>query len=170
MNAWLISNWLWWWPTIETAIDDARPGDATQLAAVHAASFASDWSEEEIGAFLRDPNVFCLVARRANVFGTKSPIGFVLVRMAADEAEILTVAVAPPHRGRGLGRQLVETALRRLYGERIAACFLEVDGGNVAALALYRRLGFATVGKRKGYYRAGSKPGADALVMRADLR
>jgi ribosomal-protein-alanine N-acetyltransferase len=94
----------------------------------------------------------------------------VLVRTAADEAEVLTVAVRPGHRGRGYGRALMEEALRRLYRERIAACFLEVDEGNVAALALYKRLGFSEVGKRQGYYpSSGDGPGT-ALVMRLQLR
>ena len=93
-----------------------------------------------------------------------------LVRVAADEAEILTIAVATSHRRRGVGRALIEEAMRRLYRDRVACLFLEVDAGNAAALALYHRLRFEKVGERKGYYAHGTVPGATALVMRADLR
>ena len=105
-----------------------------------------------------------------SVFGSRRLLGFVLVRRAADEAEILTIAVRTGQRGRGYGRLLMEEALRRLYRDRVAACFLEVDRGNAAALALYRKLGFAEVGRRKGYYSAPAAGEGTALVMRAQLR
>ena len=93
-----------------------------------------------------------------------------LIRTAADEAEILTLAVSQGQRGRGIGRLLMEEALRRLYRERIASCFLEVDRSNQAAVGLYRSLGFATVGERKGYYRSREGDDGAALVMRVQLR
>ena len=80
------------------------------------------------------------------------------------------IAVAPPHRRHGLGRSLMDAVLRELHGRRTAALFLEVDETNVAALALYRRLGFFEVGKRGGYYPDGGAGPRNALVMRRDLR
>jgi ribosomal-protein-alanine N-acetyltransferase len=97
-------------------------------------------------------------------------VGFVLLRAVAGEAEILTVAVAHSERGRGLGRLLVEEALRRLYREGAAACFLEVDQANQPAMRLYRSLGFEVIGERKGYYRASGPDEGTALVMRVQLR
>ena len=64
----------------------------------------------------------------------------------------------------------MDEALRQLYRERVRSCFLEVDPDNAPAVSLYRSLGFAQVGARKGYYQ---RPGADAgaaLVMRLDLQ
>lgn len=160
------------WPSPPLLVfEEAWAEDTERLAAVHAASFpGAAWSAADLAALLREETVSGIVARRANVFGTRSAVGFVLLRAVADEAEILTIAVAPSHRRRGVGRALVEEAMRRLYRDRIASLFLEVDAGNVAALALYRRLRFEKVGERKGYYAHGTVPGATALVMRADLR
>jgi len=151
--------------------EEAWAEDVERLAGLHAAGFpGAAWNAADLAALLREETVFGVVARRANAFGTRSAVGFVLIRSVADEAEVLTIAVAPSHRRRGVGRALLEEAMRRLYRDRVAHLFLEVDAGNEAALALYRRLKFAKVGERRGYYAHGSVPGATALVMRADLR
>jgi ribosomal-protein-alanine N-acetyltransferase len=168
--AWM-SPWASWWRTPLLAFEEAWSENVERLASIHGAGFpGAAWSAADLAALLREETVFGIVARRANAFGTRSAVGFVLVRTVAGEAEILTIAVAPSHRGRGVGRALVEEAMRRLYRDRVDSLFLEVDAGNTAALALYRRLGFTKVGERKGYYAHGTVPGATALVMRADLR
>ena len=89
--------------------------------------------------------------------------------MAADEAEILAIAVRPTLRRRGFGRMLMEEALRRLHRAGASACFLEVDRGNGPAVALYRSLGFHVVGERRNYY-GGTNHDGTALVMRVQLR
>ena len=88
-------------------------------------------------------------------------------RRAADEAEILSVAVARAWRGRGLARRLLDLHLRRLAGLGLRAVFLEVDEDNVPARRLYARAGFREVGRRPGYYRAGPRQSAAALVLAA---
>ena len=93
-----------------------------------------------------------------------------LARLAAGEGEILTVAVARSHRRQGLGWQLMDAVLRELHAQRAEALFLEVDETNVAAIALYRRLGFRQVGHRANYYRSTEHGPTGALVMRRDLR
>ena len=100
-----------------------------------------------------------------------APVGFVLARLAAGEAEILTVAVARAHRRHGLGWRLMDAVLRQLHADRAEALFLEVDETNLPALHLYRRMGFLQVGKRANYYRRLRRPArTSALVMRRDLR
>ncbi len=96
--------------------------------------------------------------------------GFVLSRLAADEAEILTIAVEPDSQGRGVGRALLAESLRQAANARAAAVFLEVDEDNAAALALYRRLSFEKVGERPGYYRRADGARATAVIMRKALR
>jgi len=124
------------------------------LAALHAASFDAPWSEAALAALLDTPGTFAFHNRD----------GFVLVRVAGDEAEILTLAVAPAARGKGLGRALMVAAANRSQELGAAALFLEVGVANPAALALYAGLGFANVGARKGYY--GDQ---DAAVLRLPL-
>jgi ribosomal-protein-alanine N-acetyltransferase len=93
--------------------------------------------------------------------------GFILSRMVVDEAEILSVAVAPRSRSRGLARRLLDLHLRRLAGLGTRSVFLEVEEGNEPALRLYRRAGFRQVGRREGYYQESR--GAAALILRRDL-
>jgi ribosomal-protein-alanine N-acetyltransferase len=144
----------------EPAMAEARPRDAAAIAVLHAASFKRGWAEEEFQALLADRAV---VAHRAAI-GT-ALIGFILSRVAAGEAEILSVAIAPNWRRRGFARPLLDLHLRRLAGLGVRAVFLEVDDGNAPANALYRRAGFHQVGRRQGYYDGA----ATALVLRRDL-
>jgi ribosomal-protein-alanine N-acetyltransferase len=104
-----------------------------------------------------------VVAHRA-VSGRKV-IGFIVSRLAAGEAEILSVAIAPAWRSRKLSRPLLDLHLRRLAGLGTRTVFLEVSENNAPATKLYRRAGFREVGRRKGYYDGG----ATALVLRRDL-
>jgi ribosomal-protein-alanine N-acetyltransferase len=148
----------------EPQLSEARPRDAAAFSVLHAASFSRGWSDGEIEGLLLEPNV---VAHRA-VIG-RSVAGFILSRRAADEAEILSVAVAPRRRGRGLARRLLDLHLRRLAGLGTRTVFLEVDEGNASARRLYARAGFQQIGERQGYYaRPDGKP-STALVLRRDL-
>ncbi|WP_035832274.1 GNAT family N-acetyltransferase [Kaistia adipata] len=151
-------------------IDQAEPADAELLAEIHAGGFRRGWSADEIDGLLADATVSGRVLRRETIFGARRPQGFILIRTVADQAEVLTIAVAPASRGRGYGRQLMEDALRGLYRDLVPEIFLEVDEGNAAAVALYRSLGFVEVGRRKGYYGDGKGPGGTALVLRLQLR
>jgi len=94
--------------------------------------------------------------------------GFILSRLAADEAEILSVAVAASQRGRGLAGRLLDLHLRTLAGRGVRAVFLEVEEANRAATCLYARRGFREVGRRDAYY-GGPGAGSRALVLRRDL-
>ncbi len=144
----------------EPSFSEARERDAGAIAALHAASFQRGWGEDEIHRLMIDRAV---VADRARIGRTL--IGFILSRLAADEAEILSIAVAPAWRGRGLARALLDLHLRRLAGLGARTVFLEVGERNVPACRLYDRAGFHEVGRRQGYYDGG----ATALVLRRDL-
>jgi [ribosomal protein S18]-alanine N-acetyltransferase len=149
----------------EPALAAAQPRDAPALATLHAASFNRGWSEHEFEQLLTDRTVMADRAARG-----RKTIGFILSRRAADEAEILSVAVARSWRGRGLARRLLDLHLRRLAGFGLSAVFLEVDEDNVPARRLYARAGFREVGRRPAYYPQGSGKASAALVLRRDIR
>lgn len=146
-------------PTGPYAPLSATPAHAAALAAIHAAAFAPPerWSEPAIAAQLVLPGAF----------GLLDPLGrgMALARVAADEAEILTLAVAPAARRQGLGRALLlaaEAGAARLGARRM---FLEVSEANPAATALYLGVGYCRIGVRRDYYADGS----DALVLSRTL-
>lgn len=144
----------------DPVITEARPGDAAAIAAIHAASFKRGWGEDELQQLLGDRNVVAHRVTAGSAFA-----GFILSRLAAGEAEILSIAIAPGWRGRGLARPLLDTHIRRLAGLGARAVFLEVDQHNAPATGLYGDAGFYEVGRRKGYYDSGTT----ALVLRRDL-
>lgn len=153
-------------------IDDARRDDAAALAEIHERSFSRGWSAEEMASFLAEYPVVQGIAfrQRGRFGGRRRVVGFVLLRIAAGEGEILTIAVDPSSRGRGLGRRLMEEAARRAYRDRVEALFLEVEESNKAAVGLYLSLGFKKVGERSRYYRHPEGDAGNALVLRLSLR
>lgn len=140
-------------------------GSVERLAALHRASFADPWDAAAIAGLLALPGTFALAAVAENPDG---PLGFVLLRVAADEAEILTIAVDPGRRRRGIGRRLIEAAAAASIARGASALFLEVAEDNGPALRLYEGMGFRTVGARPGYYRRAAAAVA-ARAMRLDL-
>ena len=139
--------------------------DGPALAEIHAAAFDEPWGEDDILRFAEDRGGFALAAQDAS----GALVGFILTRLMAGEAEVLTLAVRPAARRRGVGRALLEAALLLVAGEPAAAMFLEVAADNAGAIALYEKAGFETVGRRAGYYGRAGAPSVDALVMRRAL-
>jgi len=139
---------------------------SADCARLHAAAFAHPWSAEEIAALLADSSTLSAAALDP-VNGRLR--GFVIARLAADEAEILTLAVESHARGKGVGKALLGESLRQAANAGARKMFLEVGADNASAIALYSRLGFVKVGKRAGYYRRADAP-APAIVMRKNLR
>lgn len=148
----------------EPVLSEATPRDAAMIATLHAASFNRGWSEDEIDRLLIERNV---LTHRATVSGRL--VGFIMSRLAASEAEILSVAVASSYRGKGLARRMLNLHMARLSGIGTRVIFLEVDEGNTAARRLYRRAGFREAGRREGYYVNPDGKRATALVLRRDL-
>lgn len=141
----------------------AERSDWDRIVLIEALAFErASWGPRSVrdGLSAALVNAF-VVCRTAGV----EPDGFALWRSMGDEAEILSIAVAPDRRRSGMGRALLDEVIVSATAEGMRALFLEVDAGNAAARALYDRAGFLKVGLRKRYYRNG----ADALVLRRDL-
>lgn len=137
----------------------ATPFDAPVLAAISASACpdGEQWSEAAFAAQLAFPGVFGFIAEAG---------GAILARVAADEAEILTLAVEPDARRIGLGRALLDAAQQEAARRGAAAMFLEVAAGNAPARALYAAAHYAEIGRRRRYY----PNGCDALVLRRALQ
>lgn len=147
-------------------IDVGRVGvDAANiLSGLHSKSFEDGWSVEAIESMLQTPGTLALLAHR-----DRQPVGFIMQRAIAGEAEILTLAVHPRHRRRGVAMQLMTSGRTYLASLQTTALFLEVAADNTAALTLYERQGFERAGVRRGYYQRGTSPAVDALIMRRPI-
>jgi len=140
------------------ALEPAGVAHAAAMAAIHRLAFppGETWGTDAIALQLALPGVFGWLDKRG---------GMILARIAADEAEVLTLAVVPEARRRGVGTRLLDTAMRLAGARGARTAFLEVSVGNTAAIALYARAGFTPVGRRPRYYADGT----DALVLRRTL-
>ncbi len=140
------------------AAETATLAHAAILAAVHATAFPPHerWGIDAISLQLALPGVFGFLHPRG---------GMLLARVTADEAEILTLAVEPRARRRGVGTTLLTKALAEAHRRGARAVLLEVSVGNTPARVLYDRAGFVEVGRRPRYYADGS----DAMILRAVL-
>lgn len=139
---------------------------AERLAEIHAGAFARPWNAGEFETFLLDRSV---MGDGLFIGQSACPAGFALSRLAADEAEILSVAILRSARGRGHSRTLLRHHLQSLAHAGIARVHLEVEEGNLPALALYRRIGFIQSGLRPGYYARPDGTRAAALSMTRHL-
>jgi len=135
--------------------------EASRLATLHTAAFAPErgWNAGEIDTLTASPGAALLAA----------PAGFALIRTVADEAELLTIAVAPGAQGRGLGTALLAAAEDAARAAGAARLFLEVAPGNGPARALYAARGYEILGRRPAYYPRPDGARMDALILSRPL-
>jgi len=150
-------------PMAPASLRPATRRDGAALAEVHATAFEAPWRDQEILRFAEDRGGYALVAE-----AERRIVGFILCRAIAGEAEVLTLAVRPEHRRKGIAAALVEAAAR-VAARASAVMFLEVAADNPGAVALYEKAGFAAAGRRAGYYGRPSGGAVDAIVMRRAL-
>ena len=129
-------------------------------ATLHGVSFETGWSEDSFKTHF--DNDLCLG------FFAPQLVGLIVARLAVDQAEIITIAVDPDHRGLGIGHKLTEQIFTNLRANGVEVLFLEVAEDNLSAIALYKKCGFNPIGKRPAYYRRGGGRVA-ALTFRKDL-
>jgi ribosomal-protein-alanine N-acetyltransferase len=140
----------------------ASPERAEEIAALHARLFNPPWDAESITRSVEHPASASFIAQ---VREPRLLAGFVIGRIAADEAEILSIGVAPEWQRRGIGRHMVEGLVRAARRADVTRLFLEVATDNEPAIALYKSLGFKTAGRRKAYYERAGAENVDAVIL-----
>ena len=134
--------------------------EVPQVAELEKLCFAMPWSEKSVAGELDNPLALWLVAMEGDRLA-----GYVGSQTVMDETDMMNLAVAPQFRRQGVGEALVNalTASLKELGSRCLT--LEVRDSNEAARALYGKLGFTEIGRRRGYYR---DPREDALILRKE--
>ncbi|MEM6577023.1 MAG: GNAT family N-acetyltransferase [Pseudomonadota bacterium] len=128
------------------------------FASLHKRAFepeARGWRAAEFEELLSNPAVFWAGDCRA----------FALVRVAGDEAELLTLACDPDHRRKGLASACLSGLMEEACALGARRFFLEVAADNLPALGLYEKMGFEQVARRAGYYRRSETKFVDAIVF-----
>ncbi|MDR0223041.1 MAG: GNAT family N-acetyltransferase [Oscillospiraceae bacterium] len=121
--------------------------DANAVHAIEAVCFDEPWSVAAIESSLANPEAVCFVEEGGYIIGMK----------LGDDYELFRMAVLPEFRGKGAATRLMRKFLEKCGGD----VFLEVSSGNIPAIALYKKFGFAEINRRKNYYGGG-----DGVVMR----
>ncbi len=132
-----------------------RKDDLDAVLAIEKTTFTVPWSRKAFEGELNHPFAVAMVATQNDTV-----IGYILGWVVVNELHITNVAVHPHQRRLGIGEALVRAAIGK--GENILEIFLEVRQSNLAAINLYRKLGFQEIGIRKNYY---AEEGEDAILM-----
>lgn len=137
---------------------DMRTADVPAVAALERAAYTMPWSEATFRGLIRRRDAEMITADAGGAV-----IGYAAFWCVVDQGELGNVCVSDEWRGHGLGARLVEEVIRRAAQRGVREVFLEVRPSNGVARALYERLGFRPVGRRRDYYQA---PVEDAIVLR----
>ena len=122
-----------------------------------------NWNLQSIYTFLKTPKTFCFIINQE-----LNPVGFALIRLAHDEAEIIYLNIIKKYRSKGYAGKLLKFFFQWAAIKSISKVFLEVSVDNFIANKLYKKNGFYEVGIRKKYYANKSKQ-EDAKVMMKNL-
>jgi [ribosomal protein S18]-alanine N-acetyltransferase len=144
----------------------ASAAAAGEMAQLHAELFEPAWDAPSFAKLLAHPAALALQARSP---AQQELAGFILGLVAADEAEIITLAVRACRQRQGIATRLIEALARSACTAGAGCLRLEVDAGNTAALALYRQRGFLETGRRVAYYTKHNAAAADAVTFRRPL-
>jgi [ribosomal protein S18]-alanine N-acetyltransferase len=155
-------------PALEARVVEiaaALPGDAQEIAGLHARELAPGWPAHEIERSCADATRLVLKAQSDGALA-----GFAILQFTPDEAELLAIAIERAKRRRGIASKMLDTALAACVDKAIERIFLEVAESNEPAIKLYSRFGFKVVGRRPGYYEAARSAPENALIMGLDRK
>lgn len=128
-----------------------------QMVELEKICFSLPWTADMIRSELNNPSCLYLAAVDGDTL-----VGYIGVQTVLDEGYINNVAVRPEYRRRGIAAALISLLINEARAIGLAFMTLEVRESNAPAIALYEKLGFTTVGRRKNYY---EKPREDAILM-----
>lgn len=139
---------------------EMQPRHVPQVAALEKICFADPWSEKSVASELENPLSYWLVA----MDGEKL-VGYIGSQTVLGETDMMNVAVSPDYRRQGIAEGLIFALIHALKARESHCLTLEVRDSNASARALYEKLGFSEIGRRKNYYRS---PKEDALILRKE--
>jgi ribosomal-protein-alanine N-acetyltransferase len=149
------------YPSIQ--IEPMRVRDLDAVLAIERASFPTPWSRYAyLSELLENDRAYYVVAKTHD----RRVAGYIGMWLVIDEGHITTIAVHPLHRGRGVGRQLLEAAEAIARERGALRITLEVRVSNAVAHSLYQKMGYVDAGIRPGYYRDNNE---DAIIMWKEL-
>lgn len=153
----------------EFELSMVQDADIGMMSRIHTLSFDDAWTGAMIRRILTMPGTFGIVARHRRKW---TVAGFALMRLAADECEVLSLAVSPECRGAGAGGFLFDAAIERASAAGAAKLFLEVAEDNDVARNLYSGRGLVPVGRRPDYYlrKDGSKAAAVTMSRHLEVQ
>lgn len=159
--------------TASLRLREAGVADVAVMSALHASCFEDAWSTQSMLEVITSPGVCSWLAvigaPRSIAPAGLLPVGFAIARVAADEAELLSIAVIEAFRRKGIAAKLIEHVIEYVTARGARNLFLEVAEDNAAAQSLYREHGFARVGRRPDYYRARDGSATAALTLRRHI-
>lgn len=132
----------------------------SQVAELEKICFSNPWSESSVASELKNSLSLWLVAEEEGRVA-----GYIGSQTVCNETDMMNVAVHPGFRRRGIGEALVNALVEDLKAMESHCLTLEVRASNAPAIALYEKLGFSEIGRRKNYYR---NPREDALILRKE--
>ena len=150
---------------LEAGTSDEIDAVMSVMDAAFGTTFGEAWTRSQLSGILPMTGVSMTIARERE---NEAAVGFSLVRMVADEAELLLIAVLPSHHRRGIGQRLLDQFMRQASKEGVGRVHLEVRDGN-PAVAMYRAAGFDAVGRRRSYYQSPDGKRFDAITLARDL-
>lgn len=146
-------------------ITRALPPDAPALAALHAQALPSGWPAADFAVSCSNPTRIVLKAEDGAAM-----LGLAVLQFAADEAEILSIAVAKEARRHGIASAMMTACIAGCNKKLVSHIYLEVAEGNGPALKLYEKFGFGVLSRRPNYYLAGRSEPEAALIMRLETK
>ena len=138
-------------------IDQMQLEDLDQIMAIEQVCFPTAWPRQVFEMELKSPRSFTRVSKLGDMV-----VGYVVAWTVYDEGHILNIAVLPEFRRMGIGEDLMTDCLDYFSRRHAKYALLEVRTSNIGAIKLYEKLGFNSIGIRRGYY---NDTGEDALVM-----